>query len=84
MGWFNLIREECDEASKTKTITLSHTAESESFGNTGKNVCFCTAGLLAGIIEGSFGISVQAKEVRCKARGDEHCIFTITNKTQAG
>lgn len=82
MGWFNLVKEEWDEKAKMKTITLSHTVESESFGNTGKNVCFCTAGLLAGIIEGSFGIKVQAKEIKCKSKGDEHCVFTITNKPE--
>jgi hypothetical protein len=80
MGWFNLVKEEWDEKTKVKTITLSHTVESESFGNTGKAVCYCTAGLLAGIIEGSFGIKVQAKEIKCKSKGDEHCVFTITNK----
>ena len=82
MGWFNVVKEEWDEKAKTKTITLSHTVESESFGNTGRNVCFCTAGLLAGIIEGSFGIRVQAKEVRCKSKGDDHCVFSITNKPE--
>jgi predicted hydrocarbon binding protein len=80
MGWFNFVKEEWDEKTKTKTITLSHTVESESFGNTGKPVCYCTAGLLAGIIEGSFGIKVQAKEIKCKSKGDENCVFTITNK----
>jgi predicted hydrocarbon binding protein len=80
MGWFNFVKEEWDEKTKTKTITLSHTVESESFGNTGKPVCYCTAGLLAGIIEGSFGIRVQAKEIKCKSKGDENCVFTITNK----
>ncbi|WP_394334410.1 V4R domain-containing protein [Methanoregula sp. PtaB.Bin085] len=46
----------------------------------GKNVCYCTAGLLAGIIEGAFGIRVDAKETKCKSKGDEHCVFTITSK----
>jgi uncharacterized protein len=82
MGWFNIIKTEWDEATKTKTMTLEHTVESESFGSTGKNVCFCTAGLLAGIIEGSFGIRVQAKETKCKSKGDEHCVFSITNKPE--
>jgi hypothetical protein len=82
MGWFSILKTEWNEAAKTKTMTLSHTVESEAFGNTGKNVCFCTAGLLAGIIEGSFGIKVQAKEIKCRSKGDEHCVFTITNKTE--
>src|SRR5512133_3683437 len=59
MGWFNFVKDEWDEATKIQTITLAHTVESESFGNIGKNVCYCTAGLLAGIIEGSYGIKVQ-------------------------
>jgi len=82
MGWFNFVKEEWDEKSKLKTITLSHTVESESFGNTGKTVCYCTAGLLAGIIEGAFGIRVQAKEIKCKSKGDENCVFTVTNRKE--
>ena len=82
MGWFSIIKTEWNEVAKTKTMTLSHTVESEAFGNTGKNVCFCTAGLLAGIVEGSFGIKVQAKEIKCRSKGDEHCVFTITNKPE--
>jgi uncharacterized protein len=82
MGWFNIVKTGWDEASKTKTMTLENTVESESFGNTGKNVCFCTAGLLAGIIEGSFGIRVQAREIACKSKGSEYCVFSITNKKE--
>jgi len=82
MGWFRIIKMEWNEEKKEKTITLGHTAESEAFGNTGKNVCYCTAGLLAGIIEGSFGIKVQGREVRCRSKGDEYCVFTITNKPE--
>ena len=82
MGWFRIISMEWNEAKKEKTITLEHTVESEAFGNTGKNVCYCTAGLLAGIVEGSFGIKVQGREIRCRSKGDEHCVFTITNKPE--
>jgi hypothetical protein len=82
MGWFRIIKMEWNEEKKEKTITLEHTAESEAFGNTGKNVCYCTAGLLAGIVEGAFGIKVQGREVKCRSKGDEHCVFTITNKPE--
>jgi len=80
MGWFRIVKSEWDEGTKTKTITLEHTVESEAFGTTGKNVCFCTAGLLAGIVEGAFTIKVQGKEIKCRSKGDEHCVFAITNK----
>ncbi len=82
MGWFRLVKDEWNEEKKEKTITLDNTVESEAFGSTGKNVCYCTAGLLAGIIEGSFGIKVQAREIKCHSKGDEFCVFTISNKAE--
>ncbi len=82
MGWFRIIKTEWNEAAKTKTMTLEHTVESEAFGSTGKNVCFCTAGLLAGIVESAFGIKVQGREIKCRSKGDEHCVFSITNKPE--
>jgi hypothetical protein len=80
MGWFRIVKMEWNEAAKTKTITLDHTVESESFGNIGKNVCFCTAGLLAGIVEGAFGIKVRGREIKCRSKGDAQCVFEITNR----
>ncbi|MEN6443688.1 MAG: V4R domain-containing protein [Methanoregula sp.] len=82
MGWFKIIKMEWDEATKTKTLTLEHTVESDAFGSTGKNVCYCTAGLLAGIVEGAFGIKVQGREIACRSKGNEFCVFTITNKKE--
>ena len=84
MGWFSIIGMEWDEAAQTKTITLGHTAESEAFVKTGKNACFCTAGLRAGIVEGAFGIKVQGREIRCRSKGDEHCVFQIRNRVEEG
>jgi hypothetical protein len=81
MGWFRIITMEWNESEKTKTITLEHTVESESMGNTGRNVCFCTAGLLAGIVEGAFGIKVRGREIMCRSKGDPHCVFEIRNRS---
>ncbi|NYT16724.1 MAG: 4-vinyl reductase [Methanomicrobiales archaeon] len=80
MGWFRIISMTWNEAEKTKTITLEHTVESESFGNTGKKVCFCTAGLLTGIVEGAFGIKVRGREIACRSKGDPNCVFEIKNR----
>jgi len=81
MGWFRIVKMDWNESEKTKTITLEHTVESESMGNTGKSVCYCTAGLLAGIIEGAFGIKVRGREIKCRSKGDEHCVFEIRNRS---
>ncbi|HUU75046.1 MAG TPA: 4-vinyl reductase [Methanoregulaceae archaeon] len=82
MGWFRIIKMEWNEEAKTKTMTLEHTVESESFGKTGKKVCFCTAGLLAGIVEGAFAIKVQGREIQCRSKGDEYCVFQIKNRVE--
>jgi hypothetical protein len=82
MGWFRIVAMDWNEEAKTKTITLDETIESESLGMTGKNVCYCTAGLLAGIVEGAFGIKVRGREVRCRSKGDEHCVFEIKNRLE--
>jgi predicted hydrocarbon binding protein len=80
MGWFRIVKMEWNEGEKTKTITLEHTVESESRGSSGKAVCYCTAGLLAGIVEGAFGIKVRGREIRCRSKGDTHCVFEIKNR----
>ncbi len=80
MGWFRIISMTWNEAEKTKTITLEHTVESESFGNAGKKVCYCTAGLLTGIVEGAFGIKVRGREIACRSKGDPNCVFEIKNR----
>ncbi|MDD1702175.1 MAG: 4-vinyl reductase [Methanoregula sp.] len=82
MGWFRILKSEWNEGKKEKTFTLEHTAESEAFGTTGKAVCYCTAGLLVGITEGAFGKKVQGKEMMCRSKGDNYCVFTITNKVE--
>jgi hypothetical protein len=82
MGWYRLVKTEWNEERKEKTFTLDNTAESVAYGNTGKNVCFCTAGLLAGITEEAFGKKVQGREIMCSSKGDQYCVFTITNKTE--
>ncbi len=40
-------------------------------------VCIFSAGYSAGWCMESFGITLDAKEIRCKAKGDDHCRFIM-------
>ena len=83
MGWFRIIKMEWNEEKKEKTITLGHTAESEAFREyRGKMSATAPPASLRELYEGSFGIKLQGREVRCRSKGDEYCVFTITNKPE--
>lgn len=55
--------------------------ESSSWIKTGKKsafpVCVMNAGYSSGWCEESFGLSLTAVEVSCRAKGDEHCTFIM-------
>jgi predicted hydrocarbon binding protein len=40
-------------------------------------VCFMNAGYSSGWCEVSFGVELGAREITCRARGDEQCIFIM-------
>jgi uncharacterized protein len=80
MGWFKIERMDWDETKKEKTIVVANSAEADAFGKSGKAVCHCTNGLLAGFISTAYQVKVQAKEVKCRSKGDEYCEFVIRDK----
>jgi two-component sensor histidine kinase/predicted hydrocarbon binding protein len=45
-------------------------------------VCIMNAGYSSGWCEASFGISLTAVEISCKAKGDEHCTFIMAPPDQ--
>jgi predicted hydrocarbon binding protein len=82
MGWFKVVGMDWDEARKEKVIRLEHTAESQAVGKAAKPVCYCTSGLLAGIVSAAYGVKVQGKEVKCQSKGDQYCEFTVKDKVE--
>jgi len=64
-------------------ITYNHpfSFESDSWLRAGKEtdlpVCIMNAGYSSGWCEESFGVSLSATEISCKACGDEHCTFIM-------
>lgn len=55
--------------------------EADSWISTGKKTNFCTcfmnAGYSSGWSEESFGVTLVAREILCRARGDKHCRFIM-------
>jgi two-component system cell cycle sensor histidine kinase/response regulator CckA len=55
--------------------------EADSWISTGKKTTFCTcfmnAGYSSGWSEESFGVTLVAREILCRARGDQHCRFIM-------
>ena len=43
-------------------------------------VCLMNAGYSAGWCEASFGIELEARELTCRAKGDEKCIFVMAHR----
>lgn len=58
-----------------------NTFESETLSSKGRRVespaCFFSAGYSAGWCSDAFKVEVHAREIRCVARGDEHCEFVM-------
>ena len=42
-------------------------------------VCHMNAGYSAGWCEVSFGVELKAEEIRCRAKGDDQCIFVMAH-----
>lgn len=80
MGWFKVVRMDWDEAKKQKTIVIANSTEADAFGKSGKPVCHCTNGLIAGFVSSAYHVKVQAKEIKCRSMGDEYCEFIVRDK----
>jgi predicted hydrocarbon binding protein len=45
-------------------------------------ICFISAGYSSGWAAESFGLPMEAREVTCQAKGDEHCTFVLTHRNK--
>lgn len=46
-----------------------------------RNICHINAGYSAGWCEEAFGIPLEAREITCKAKGDEKCTFIMCHRS---
>lgn len=57
------------------TFILKNSSIAEEYSSKGEVVCYFTAAMLAALMKMIFGINMDCKEVRCKAKGDSYCEF---------
>lgn len=62
------------------TIVVKDCFEAEAWRKKPYTVCHWTRGYLAGYMSTVFGKPIEAVEIKCMAKGDEHCEFNIQTK----
>lgn len=91
-GWafVDILEESKPSPDKNYFLKYHHpySFEADSWLRAGKKsdqpVCVMNAGYSSGWCEASFGISLTAVEINCKAKGDEHCTFIMAPPDQIG
>lgn len=89
-GWafVDILEESKPSPDKNYFLKYHHpySFEAASWISAGKKsdqpVCVMNAGYSSGWCEASFGISLTAVEISCKAKGDEHCTFIMAPPDQ--
>ena len=82
----DILPQSAPQPNENYILTYRHpnSFEAEAFLERGKEtdrpICFINAGYSAGWCEESFGVPLEARELSCVARGDEHCTFLMTHK----
>ena len=77
-GWG---KPEIKEFSKEKIIIeIKNSLYPEEYGTSKYNVCFITAGFLAGTATAIFKKNYECRETKCKANGSKECEFEIIRK----
>lgn len=85
VGWasVDLFPESAPSPDENYFVIYDHpfSFEADSYLELGKTtdepVCFVNSGFSAGWCEISFGVDLAAREITCRAKGDERCIFIM-------
>ncbi|HID66309.1 MAG TPA: hypothetical protein EYP32_05715 [Aquificaceae bacterium] len=65
------------ESSPEKFVVRMYSSATSMHAKKGKAVCHLERGMLVGIAESILGKRYVAKEVKCRAKGDDYCEFII-------
>ena len=80
IGWGNFKLDQYDFAKKMLQISVEDSPFAAAYGDSSEGVCHLTRGVLCGLATILFSRSCTADEVECVAKGDHHCVFSISAK----
>ena len=80
IGWGNFKLDQYDFAKKKLQISVEDSPFAAAYGDSSEGVCHLTRGVLCGLATILFSRSCTADEVECVAKGDHHCVFSISAK----
>lgn len=80
IGWGIMDFQQVNFNQSSGKVIMHGSFEATALGAKKYNVCDWTRGAIAGFMSVVFGKSVEVKEVKCLANGNEHCEFMIQSK----
>jgi len=77
IGWGRFELKTLNASRGELVVEVLRSPFAEAYGPATVGVCHLIRGVLGGLAEGVFGMSVRAEEVQCLAKGDAVCKFVI-------
>ena len=77
IGWGRFRLEQYDPAEKILRVRVDNSPFAEAFGVSSRGVCHLIRGVLAGMAVGLFETECTAREVECRSKGDDRCLFVV-------
>ena len=80
IGWGHFQLIDYDFENYKLQIKVENSAFAEAYGESTEGVCHLINGVLSGLATVLFGRNCMGSEIECLAKGDQHCVFHISEK----
>mgnify|MGYP001824579081 FL=1 len=80
IGWGHFQLIDYDFENYKLQIKVENSAFAEAYGESTEGVCHLINGVLSGLATVLFGRNCMGSDIVCLAKGDQHCVFLISEK----
>jgi predicted hydrocarbon binding protein len=81
IGWGNFQLIEYDFENRKLKVRVKNSAFAEAYGDSTEGVCHLINGVISGLATVLFAQDFTASECECLAKGDRHCVFHVSEKS---